>query len=429
MTGVIFGSLYLCSVVLATGVSPGIITIENILSGTEYKSKVVFSRADLAKAAQIKIDIQGKDGQVIVPGLTAEENTFDLKAGQNSFEFPFTINAKELPAGDYEARIKGVVLYSDPTVISGSSMSIQSGAISIIKFSVTSDQIEDYSVSDAFISDTEESTPVFINYRLSNKGNVMVRAGKLNVKIFDQNDEAKVYQSEISQDQLPLTAIGSSAESSVQSDLTVPIGDYAAEMIFYKSDGTEIFRGNATFRSHATGTLAQKAQIVKFDADKESLAQNEVIEFTGELVNTGTSPVKAVYIVEVYLHDKRVDYLKGDGLFVPKGIKTKQSLIYKPQKSGEYTAKGYFTYGITSTEQKTVQFRVDGMSWAVAGVGIGLVILLLAGAIWYVMKKRRSIEPPRTDNTPPTTSSESMVNNADTQGSVPESKINSKITN
>jgi len=421
----IFGTFYLCSTVWATGVSPGIIKIKNVLSGTEYKSKVTFSRADTAKAAQIKIEIQGKDAQVIAPGVIAEESTFEMKAGQNSFVFPFTINAKELSAGDYEARIKGVILYSDPEATSGSSMGIQSGAISIIQFSVTSDQIEDYTVSDSYISDTEEATPVFINYRLSNNGNVMVRAGKISVKITDQNDAAKIYETEILQDRLPLTAVGSTVASSVQSDLTVSIGDYAAEMVFYNLDGLEIFRGNGTFRSHPIGTLDQKGEIVEFTSDKEELNQSEVIEFTGVLVNIGTAPIKAVYVVEVFLNNKRVEYLKGDSLFVPRGIKTKQSLIYKPQKSGSYTAKGYFTYGITSTEQKTVQFQVSGMSWPVAVAGVGLIVVLIAGTIWYIKRKRKSTSLPHDNMLPPTPPP--PTNNI--QASVAESADKPKITN
>src|SRR3989339_482176 len=333
----IFGTFYLCSTVWATGVSPGIIKIKNVLSGTEYKSKVTFSRADTAKAAQIKIEIQGKDAQVIAPGVIAEESTFEMKAGQNAFVFPFTIN----------------------------------------------------------------------------------------VKITDQNDAAKIYETEILQDRLPLTAVGSTVASSVQSDLTVSIGDYAAEMVFYNLDGLEIFRGKGTFRSHPIGTLDQKGEIVEFTSDKEELNQSEVIEFTGVLVNIGTAPIKAVYVVEVFLNNKRVEYLKGDSLFVPRGIKTKQSLIYKPQKSGSYTAKGYFTYGITSTEQKTVQFQVSGMSWPVAVAGVGLIVVLIAGTIWYIKRKRKSTLLPHDNVLPPTPPP--PTNNI--QASVAESADKPKITN
>jgi len=380
---------------MAAGVSPGMVKIDKILSGTEYKTKVVFSRADVALPVQLKIEIEGKDGKTIVPLL--KESLFELKAGQHFLEFPFLIDAKELPGGDYEARIKGVFVYPDDKAKSGSAgMTILTGAVATVRFNVTSDQVSDFEVGNMNIADSEDDSPVFISYEINNKGNVQARPVKIGIVAMDMNDVSKEYKGEVAQAKLALAPIMQISSYTVESGLILPTGEYGAKVVFYGESDKELYSQDAKFRSYPAGTLDQTAELLEFTIEKDEWAVGEVVAFRGKIKNTGKAMAKGQFVVEVFLGGKRLDYLKGNEVKIPKGKAHDEELMFTLTKSGQYKVKAQFKYGISSTENKEVVFRVKGNSWMIALIGAVIVLILSFAVIMLVRRKQKKHDSGQT---------------------------------
>ena len=125
--------------------------------------------------------------------------------------------------------------------------------------------------------------------------------------------------------------------------------------------------------------------------DKLVLEENELAQFKAEFENTGNIGLSAAFIVDLSKETERFDLLKTEPVFVPPGKKAQFALDKRFAEGGEYSAKGYVSYGIYNSDAIELTFKVGGLNILYVVVALILATMLIAfGMVVFRRKKRTS---------------------------------------
>lgn len=375
----------------AFGVSPAFHHIDDMISGSEVLKEFTYVRStgSLDKDQTIELFVEGP----IADAVTLSE-VVTVEKGVSSVKVPVIISAGDLPPGDYEVNILALASVVSDAITSGAGMQIQEGANAQIYFSITGDEVLDYTIDQTIIESTEEGQPVGFTFALTNKGNVAARPDEIRVVLTDQTDESLVIEETIPSQSIEFTDPFDRGEITVLLDTELSAGRYWVEFGFYKGEERIYHREDAFLQVFPPGTLAQEGELENFSIDKEQYAQGELGVFEGTFTNTGTVGVNAVFMIDVQKDGQRLEILKSEPIFVLPSKTASLSLEYRFSEEGNYQADGSVIFGISGTNQETVEFKVGGVNpWVMAGVLIFLLLLIVI-VIKLVLRRKRRVVPP-----------------------------------
>lgn len=400
--------LFNISPVFAFGISPGVMSEDNLLPGSSMQKTVQISRSDASLSQMLTMKVTGDAAKYIHLPQGAKQ-VFPAK--QTTIDFPITIEPENLGEGTYSAfltvELTNVTKEATTDSSSGDSpsagISMLTGARMDIRFTVTNTSLERYTVSSFLMQDTEVKQKMVLAYTVNNSGNVDTRPAKIDFTFTDVKDPTNTFAATVDAKDIPITAAFKEQQiRTVLPYMEIKTGNYKATAIFYDKNGEVIYTGEVTLvQVFPEGTLAQEGELTDYKSDKTHYEDGEVVQLTATFKNTGTIGTEATFVTEIYQGDKRIDVIKQDPIYVPMGRETEFDQDYNPVLGGDYTAKAYAQYGVTKTKILETSFSVGALSpFIIGGVlgGVCLVILLLL--FWW--HRRNKNKAGLTTKTPKT---------------------------
>lgn len=384
----------------AIGIGPSSVILENLPQNIKIERTIFVLRGNPSKTEYASVELSGQAAPYIT---LLKEKEFPLPKGEEKTPIPIRIDTTNLGAGSYEAtlsvRVAGesqIVKKIDGASGVTSSMSINQGVIANIRFTVTTEVIEDYSVNQVLIPATEDGQVLGIVYEIINNGTVAVHPGRIDLSIATSAQTKEIAHSEsINGSRLPLVEPFTTKRSTVITGAALKTGKYRAAITIYNAKNEKLFSQEVSLEVFPEGSLAQLGEFTSFKAEKGQYKEGEQIKFDGMFKNTGTVGLPVSMEVNIFRDDERVETLATERTFVPKNIETGLSVLFTPQKAGSYVAKGVMNYGPFKTDEKVVYLIVEGLSlWIIIGSLGGIVVLLSAllfVAVRLKKKKRAQI--------------------------------------
>lgn len=371
------------SVHAGLGVSPGTLIIEDIRPGTKLIKDITFSRGDASRFQRLAIKITGPAAEFL-SGAAA----LDMPVGQNNVSYSLTINTGSLAAGTYEATLTGTESMTPETDgdigegYAAAQAFITTGARAIIRFTVTNNSIQEFSIKEIVMQASEEMQPLGFSYFIINSGNVDARPSKIEIAITDQTDPENIYKETILGETLAPVAAFSEKNVNLLTQAKLNIGRYWVDFTFYDGDKIIFTRTGYALQIFPPGTLAQKGKLREFTADKNKYRSNELIIFSAVFKNEGTIGISASFVIDLLRGDRRVDILKTEVVFIPPGKTADFSINHRLSDGGSYLAKGRVNFGIYNSDEIEARFVVERIK-AITLVGaIIILIIILAVFIW-----------------------------------------------
>ncbi|MFH1286899.1 MAG: hypothetical protein ABII02_04075 [Candidatus Magasanikbacteria bacterium] len=383
----VIGILFFPQRAHGVGVSPSVLEVKNLANGIRIEKTLNITRSDVSAPSKFTVSVSGEGARyVILP-----EDTLLIKEGERSAKYNFFIEPGTAPNGSYNAKFYFTgVPYSGVDAPEGeSTVSIISGVIAHLVFTVTDEQIRDYVIQYVRMDDTEVGRPAGVSFLVRNHGNVDVRPTEIKIRLVDETDASHIIEETIPERGIPLTEPLTSKKQSAYITQRIPQGTYKGEVTFFEK-GEVKYTENVRLSVHPPGTLAQEAEMLDFDVSAKYLEVGELLKIDASVKNTGNVVIEPVLYAEVKQGDKVIDLLRSDAKFIPKGETATYSLTFRPEKKGEYTIDVYFEYGIKQSEHKNVTLTVGSdvflVQWAMR-IGIGLLALLFLILIILIIKK------------------------------------------
>lgn len=391
----------------ATGVIPALLEVPAIAAGTSVERTVIVSRSDqVDQTAYADVFLEGEAADFIEH---VDDPAKEFEPGVTQLEHKIVIHTQIededgndiiLPEGDYTATFR-VGQNKDNEILeteaenggTSSGQIVLSGAQGDIWFSVTNDQIEEYEIETFSAANTEERLPVVVSYRMVNTGNIGARPASVQMTFTGVTDATFELEAEILAQDMPFVLPYGQEEVSITTDIDLPAGQYAVSAVFYnKQDEVVYEHESATLQVFPAGTLDQRAELVLFETDKEAYEAAEIVEFIGEVENTGTIGLLGSLIVEVEKDGQKVDILTSDELFIAINRTAELDFTFNPEIGGEFTATGYFKYGPYKTDESEITFTVAelGNATVLIAIGVLIVIIVLIVLLWKKRMRKRS---------------------------------------
>ncbi len=380
----------------AIGVSPSVTVLTDVINGTRWERKIQLSRSGASEAQVFSVTVEGEGAQYI----ELPQATVTMAVGQKTAEVAFVLAPRSAANGQHTAilRLLGAAAASaggggqEQQV--GANVGIMTGVIAQIKFSVSDNQIKAWSISQAYVEETEVGVPLLLTFMFENTGNVDARPDKIVVRLTDVTDPAHEINQTISGADLAYT--GPQARQSLKALVTelIPQGDYNVTALFYDGERVVFSKDKMYVRIHPPGTLAQRLEFSLFESSALAFAPNELIKFKAQVKNSGAVAVEPILYVEIKSGEKTLDLLRSEAKRVFKGQSTEYLITYRLNQTGHYRAEAYLEYGVSKSELKTIDFVVaePGLSRTAKLLAIGggtAVLVGLGGVVWLILRRRR----------------------------------------
>ena len=375
---------------LALAISPSTVEVLNIPQNAAIAKNVFVGRRNPKNNERAKVTLEGPVAQYIE---LPKGEIMTLPQGEQSTAVPFIIKPGTLAAGTYEIKIN-IVTIPDPvsTGQSGTAGSrVVTGVQGTIRFSVTTDVIEDFEINTVNIQETEEGQVIGFSYQLVNRGNVDARPTKIEFTATDKNDPANSYAETILNNVLKPVKALTTERMDVVTHMQPKIGRYKTNFNFYNQEKMIFHYDQLAMQIFPRGTLAQKAELIEFRPDKTEYKSGESVKLSAALKNTGQIGISAALTTEIFQKDTRVELLKTEAPFVPMGETVLLENFFTPQKGGKYSAKAYASFGPYRSNELTAEFRVKQLNVILLVILLTVITAVLAGLLWWLhqRKKRR----------------------------------------
>ncbi len=396
----------------AFGLSPGVITVENMGRNMKTERHFILVRRNPSQTDYFRVTVSGEGARYIE--LT-NNGVAELPQGQTEANYFFIINSAKAANGTYEAVVQ---FLPDDTVGAGGAgkqntqatqgLSFKVGAAGKVRFTVTDQEIKTFTIDNVFLQDSEVGMPVGIRFRLANTGNVDVHPDLITLEMVEDSDPTYVVTGTISGIDLPLVAPLETKEITSVFKQTFEQGAYRGTVRFV-ADGKTIFtRDNFRLQIFPLGSLAQQLELADVRLNGETFAPNDLVKFDVIARNSGAALVNAHVVVEISRDEKLLELLRSDKVTIVKGDTTQFTLTYRQTEEGTYQARVYAEYGAkkTSIQERTFVVRVPGWAgrigrWFVVILGALLItgiILVVVGR--FLIAKGRSSSPGPTGSVP-----------------------------
>ncbi len=355
----------------ATGVSPGIIELNDLANGLKIEKSIQVSRGDDTGVAVFQVTAAGEGARY----LELPTASITIPHGERSGIFSFFIHPQNAPNGTLEATltfIKGVTTETQAGVAGTitTALSVQEGAVAKIKFSITDKQIKQFLIVKAQTEQTEVGQKAILNFIFRNEGNVDAKPDKIVLSISEETDPSRVIIIELKAEDLPFVSPSKEQEFVIPLPQEIPQGKYFMKAEFYRGDDIIFTQDKMRLVVHPAGTLAQKLSTVSFTTNQVVALPGELIKLDAVVKNIGSVITKVIWFTEVKKDGKTLDLLRSDEKLVPMNQEAKFTLTFRPPAKGTHNFDGYASYGISETERHTITVTVGQNN-------------LLSGSVWY----------------------------------------------
>ncbi|HLD30977.1 MAG TPA: hypothetical protein VJB41_02140 [Patescibacteria group bacterium] len=372
---IFFGVIFFAKNGLAVGVTPSTIEAKNLANNLKVEKTVFISRANPANTDLYTVKVSGEGAKYIVLG----ELTIELPKGEKKVPYTFSIEPKNAPAGDYSAQVvfAGTMPKTDSGA-AGNSVGTLSGAAAIVNFSVTNEEVEEFTIRDAQIYESEVGEPIVFSFWIKNDGNVDAKPDYIELEFADETDETNIIKEKIEKTAMEAVAPGAESRVVVSLQSKPEEGRYKGKIVFFDNNKEILRKENLSFVVYPAGTLAQTAELVSFSTNGNQFIPGDLVKFDAVLKNTGEVPVESILAIELEKDGKMIDLLKSEKKSLIKKSEAKFTITFRPEDNGEYQAKAYFEYGIKKTDEKNIKFNVGKVG------NVKMMIIILAGAFLVI---------------------------------------------
>lgn len=381
----------------ALGLSPSSIEVQGVLSGSTVTKEFYIVRGHPDQDEVGKVMFHGPIAQYVHLGkglplrlpkgerISAVTIRIQPNLPTGSYEVPFTISTETAPA---LSSTKGS---SQGLTTTGSG--VQIGINGTLRFSVTNETIEQYVIQAIDMNESEEDLPWGFSYKFINTGNVDARPTKIELTITDIRDPTNIYVETIGAERLEFVPAFSDKVINVLTNAHFKIGAYAVEAKFYQSSGAIVYEQQrpTTVQIWPRGTLAQKGDLEEFTTEKEHYEFGEPVKLSGRFRNIGEIALTGSWVVDIFRKNVRVEVLKNETGFIPKGAEVNFETFYQPTEAGPYRVVMYVRFGPFKTPERSVTFRVGGISPWSLGLTMGLGAVILGGLIWLLHLRKKKL--------------------------------------
>ena len=139
----------------------------------------------------------------------------------------------------------------------------------------------------------------------------------------------------------------------------------------------------------APGTLLQSGELFDVQVSKTVFARGERIPVSGKFVNSGESPLRGIFSIEV-LHDGEYeDLVIGEEFVIGIAETAEVFLMIEPKDIGTYTLNSYVKFANRKSNVVKISTDISGGSGPIAflnspiGIGVlsGIILLFVIGVI------------------------------------------------
>lgn len=373
----------------AVGITPVEIDVKDILPRSSIEKTFFLSRENPFADEYADVTVSGTvAGYIKIPN----NGKILLPKGVYNTPLKFRIEPGSLGEGEYTATLNAIPAAApNARGQEGSGMSLIAGAQGRIRFSVSTNEIENLSISTPIIRNSEEGQILAIGYQLNNLGNVDARPTNIEVSFTDVADPKNTYTENIAGRELPIVKAFSSLSQDISTRASLSIGTYTGKVVFSMAHNPPVEFSSLRFQIFPKGTLAQKGELSTFTANKAQYFPGETVQFSATFLNTGKIGVLATLGIEIYQKEKRLDVLSTDSIFVPLGSQNSFHKEYSPPAPGSYEARGTVVYGVNKTEEVRIPFEVKTPVTTTPYILLALVLLtiVLAFILWLLVRRRR----------------------------------------
>ncbi|GEM_PF-7022361 len=388
------------SVALAIGIAPSMINFDNMRNGQKQAVEMTLMRTDPTGAVNFNISVSGEAAQFI--DLPA--NSFYLSADAKNGKYTFYINPVGASNGLHTANLLFVGSSGDVKKgETGSVMKIGVGAR--VNFTITENQIKNYTISNVYLATVEEGGAPFLNFYINNSGNVEVRPDKINYKVQDVTDGANFKTGQILADEMNFTPPWeSSGKNYAALKEPMPIGVYKVSADFYDNNNIKQSFEDLNLQVVPKGTLKQSGEFISFKLNGDKFSNNDLLKFEAVANSSGEATIEPVLYIEIKLNGKTIDLIKSDKKSIPGDQRANFVVTHRLSADGDYEADAYFEYGFQQTEHKKINFSIGNfemekksgqnlinnftISKNMVSTGISVMVVVLIAVIGWFIKKR-----------------------------------------
>jgi hypothetical protein len=384
-------SFFLPASVLAVGIAPAETIVTDLLQNSVVERELLFSRGNPESDDAVTVTFEGDAASAIVG---AEGNEIVLPQGEQIVTYPIEINAGSLPTGDYAVNvIVNPVPPPQDDVQNG--QSILTGAKGQILFSVTTEEIEELSIKELLINDTESDQPISFRLRALNEGNVASKPARIELEFVDRNDAQLEYVVEVDASQVDFVEPFLESTLQYETDTLLPEGVYTVNMTVYDSKDTVLYsispdsEERSDIRVFPPGTLARSGELVDLFTDKAEYEVGEIAQVTGVFKNTGEIDVNATLSADLLLDGNRIEILVSEPRFVAKGTQEELTLDVRVSDGGDYTTSATVDYGFRETDVREATFTVQSLNPNIVLAVLACVAVLCVLAVLLFQRQKR----------------------------------------
>lgn len=269
------------------------------------------------------------------------------------------------------------------------SSSVSAGVALKTEIEITGQQVVNWSVLSASVSDIEVGLPAELLLEIANSGNVMANL-EISADIEKVADPTSLLEKEFSASVEP--TVTEQLRFSVPGTERLELGSYVAKITITDGDG-EARTQELNFDVLERGTLSISGEFVQLSA-KPWAKVGEVVRTTAEFKNTGKVLVTAKFDGEISLDDMLITALASNELEVAAGESREFVSYFTPDKVGRYVLKGYVVYhGKTTTTKETIlNVLEDGGSGAVPlGLPQAIFVMFILFIAILFLKQRKGL--------------------------------------
>ena len=381
------GLFGLVSTTFAVGVSPAFTDGGQLRRENSVKRSVTISRANPDKAAYYSVKAEGEGSKYV----KLSSDILEVPEGKNKVSFSFNIEPETAANGTYSANLRFIATLppKQDGETSGQSVAILEGVVAKLVFTVTDEEILDYTIVQTSVDDVEEDLPIVFVYDLQNTGNVDARPDKIEVAVFNADTSEKLFSDTVSSDKLEFIEPAARKRTAVSLDRTLDQGRYFMDIKIYQGDELMYERSRLRFEVFPSGTFQRNAEFLDIKLNVDSVPVNGLVKFDARIKNTGAIAIEPQLFIELKKGNKTVEFIETDKRVLRKGQTTTFTETYRPSAAGRYTAVAYFEYGgVKRTAEKTVTFYVGSTIQPVHIILVGAGLLLIFIIILLLIKKK-----------------------------------------
>jgi len=367
------------------GISPSIVTVEDMLRGNAYDK--YFKILNLAEfPANATINISGPAAEWInFIDVETREALPEVISVPGSSDFSFIAEFDipvDAPNGLYEGYIE-----IRPIV----TQAVEGSVVSLVvrgfyRIEITGEEIRSGTVASITTEDTESGQPLRIYYDFRNTGNIAV-APSATVTI--SKDGAVI--DTFSQDGVIVNAGTFLIQEVTWNSENRGTGEFEAEATVFL-DETALATQKLLFNLSARGTLTAEAIIGEI-SKPDKLKVKEVGKAELKFFNVGKIDVNAKIVGEVMKDDAIVDVISGDEVLIKAGKSEDISFYYKPEEEGQYVIKTKvlfagkeelledIVFDVVSEEDTKINKEEFESGNGTVGFLTGLVVFLIIGMV------------------------------------------------